>query len=95
MAQYRGKFNHRYRRLAEMLIGAVLAGGHVARWSTRFGLQGRLGVTRHEVMLPAGRALARPLRIAFVGLPCRHHKLWPLPGRGQRCAGAQPWGRRQ
>lgn len=65
MAQYRGKFNHRYRRFSEVLLGAVLAGGYAARWSNRFGLHGRLGVTRHEVMLPAGRALPRPLRIAF------------------------------
>lgn len=65
MAHHRGKFNHRFRRLSETLLGAVLAGGHVARWSYLCGLQGRLGLTRHEVMLPAGRALARPLRIAF------------------------------
>ncbi|MDL2355225.1 MAG: metallophosphoesterase [Pseudomonadota bacterium] len=67
MTQYRfrGKYNHRHRRLSEIVLGALLAGGHAARLSTRLGLHGRLGVTRHEVMLPAGRALARPLRIAF------------------------------
>lgn len=65
MAQYRGKFNFRYRRISERLIGAVLAGGHLARLSTWLGLHGRLGVTRHTVALPPGRALARPLRIAF------------------------------
>jgi predicted MPP superfamily phosphohydrolase len=65
MAHFRGKFNHSGRRAGEALLGVLLSGGHVARWSYRCGLQGRLGLTRHDVMLPAGRALPRPLRIAF------------------------------
>jgi predicted MPP superfamily phosphohydrolase len=65
MAHFRGRFNHRWRRAGDALVGALLTGGHVARWSYRLGLQGRLGVTRHDVTLPAGRALPRPLRIAF------------------------------
>lgn len=65
MAHQRGNYNHRHRRFSEVLLGAILAGGHVARWSKRVGLHGRLGLTRHEIMLPAGRALTHPLRIAF------------------------------
>lgn len=62
---YRGKFNHVFRRTSERLINAALMGGVVARLSYRFGLQGRISVTRHEVALPAQRRLARPLRLAF------------------------------
>jgi predicted MPP superfamily phosphohydrolase len=65
VAQHRGTHNHRWRRFSEVLLDTVMRGGHLARWSYRFGLHGRLGVTRHDVTLPAGRALARPLRIAF------------------------------
>jgi predicted MPP superfamily phosphohydrolase len=65
MAHHRGNYNHRSRRFGETLLGAMLAGGHVARWSYRLGLHGRLGLTRHALTLPAGRALTRPLRIAF------------------------------
>lgn len=65
MAHHRGNYNHRFRRVSETLLGALLAGGHVARWSNRLGLHGRLGLTRHDITLPAGRALPRPLRIAF------------------------------
>jgi predicted MPP superfamily phosphohydrolase len=65
MAHSRGNHNHRWRRFSEILLGTVMHGGHLARWSHRCGLQGRLGVTRHDVSLPAGRALPGPLRIAF------------------------------
>lgn len=65
MAHFRGNPNHRWRRFSEILLGTVMRGGHAARWSYRCGLHGRLGLTRHDIPLPAGRALARPLRIAF------------------------------
>jgi predicted MPP superfamily phosphohydrolase len=62
---HRGKHNHRWRRFSEVLLGSIMHGGHLARWSYRCGLGGRLGITRHDVGLPAGRTLPRPLRIAF------------------------------
>lgn len=65
MPQSRGQHNHRWRRFSEVLLGTVMHGGHLARLSYRLGLGGRLGVTRHDLALPAGRALPRPLRIAF------------------------------
>lgn len=65
MTHFRGKFNHRWRRAGDAILSVLLSGGHVARWSYRFGLHGRLGLTRHDVTLPPGRALPRPLRIAF------------------------------
>lgn len=65
MTQHRSTHNYRWRRFGEVLLATVMRGGHLARWSYRCGLQGRLGVTRHDVTLPAGRALPRPLRIAF------------------------------
>jgi predicted MPP superfamily phosphohydrolase len=49
----------------ERLLGAVLAGGVAARLSYRLGGLGRVGVTRHEVPLPPGLRLARPLRVGF------------------------------
>lgn len=65
MTQQRGTHNYRWRRFSEVLLDSVMRGGHLARLSYRCGLHGRLGVTRHDVTLPAGRSLERPLRIAF------------------------------
>jgi predicted MPP superfamily phosphohydrolase len=65
VTQHRGTHNCRWRRFSEVLLATLMRGGHLARISYRCGLHGRLGVTRHDVMLPAGRALQRPLRIAF------------------------------
>lgn len=65
MTHHRGRYNHPWRNFGQSVIDLLLAGGHVARWSHRFGLHGRLSLTRHELTLPAGRALPRPLRIAF------------------------------
>ena len=49
----------------EAAAGVVLADGHAARWAHDAGLQGRLGVSAHDVVLPGARALAEPLRVGF------------------------------
>jgi predicted MPP superfamily phosphohydrolase len=59
------KLQRPFRHATERVLGAVLGGGHAARLSYRLGGLGRVGVTRHEVALPAGLRLARPLRIGF------------------------------
>jgi predicted MPP superfamily phosphohydrolase len=54
-----------FRSRFEGLLDRLLLDGRVAAWSYRCGLQGRLGVTRHEVALGAGQELPRPLVVAF------------------------------
>jgi uncharacterized protein len=65
MAHYRGKRNHWHRRVGEHLLDTILLSGLFAKWSYHFGLHGRFRVTRHDVSLPAGKRLPRPLTIAF------------------------------
>ncbi len=65
MTLYRGKHNHLPRRISERVIDALLLRGHVANWSKRLHLQGKLSVTEHSVKLSPERALVRPLKIAF------------------------------
>jgi predicted MPP superfamily phosphohydrolase len=48
------------------VLDATALRGFVAKWTYRSGLHGKLGVTRHEVRLPAGkRRLPAPLVLAF------------------------------
>jgi uncharacterized protein len=61
----RGKHQSLVRRMAAAVLDAALLDGIVARWSYRRGFHGTLSVTRHEVCLPAAKALAAPLRIAY------------------------------
>jgi predicted MPP superfamily phosphohydrolase len=58
------RFSQRQHRL-EALLNIALLGGLVSALSYRCGLHGRLGVTRHALMLPERQRLARPLKIAF------------------------------
>jgi uncharacterized protein len=46
-------------------LDALLSRGSVARWSYQLGLQGRLRVTRHEILLRRQGVLPAPLVIAF------------------------------
>jgi predicted MPP superfamily phosphohydrolase len=48
------------------VVERLLEPGHITRWIYRIGLQGRLQVSEHELLLGPGRSLPRPLRIAFV-----------------------------
>jgi predicted MPP superfamily phosphohydrolase len=54
-----------FRSRLEGLLDRLLLDGRVAAWSYRCGLHGRLGVTRHEVVLGDGHGLPAPLVIAF------------------------------
>lgn len=65
MESYRGKHNHLLRQLSERMLDAVLLKGLFAKWSYRCGLHGRLRTTRHDVFLPPGKQLSKPLTIAF------------------------------
>ena len=66
----RGKPNERPLPRAEIfiskLVERLLGAGHITRWLYRIGLQGRLQVSEHELLLSPERSLPRPLRIAFV-----------------------------
>lgn len=46
-------------------LDSALLRGFVARWSYRCGLHGRLGVTRHEILLANEQQLPAPLVLAF------------------------------
>jgi len=61
----RGKHNHRFRRLAELVLDSALLNGLIAKWSYRWGLHGKLGVTRHDVFVAKEKSLRVPLIIAF------------------------------
>ena len=65
MSSYRGKHNHRFRRLAEVVLDSALLNGLIARWSYRCGLHGKLGVTLHDVFVAKEKPLRVPLIIAF------------------------------
>jgi predicted MPP superfamily phosphohydrolase len=65
MSPSRGKHNARMRRAMLSTLDAVLLNGLIARWSYRCGLHGELAVSEHELQLPAGRPLPRPLVLAF------------------------------
>jgi len=65
MSSYRGKHNHRFRRLAELVLDSALLNGSIARWSYRCGLHGKLGVTLHDVFVAKEKPLRVPLIIAF------------------------------
>jgi len=47
------------------VVESLLEPGLITRWLHRIGLQGRLQVSEHELLLSPGRSLPRPLRIAF------------------------------
>jgi uncharacterized protein len=46
-------------------VEAALLNGFLARWSYRFGLHGKFGVTTHEIQVPKEKALPAPLTLAF------------------------------
>jgi len=48
------------------VVERLLEPGFITRWLYRIGLQGRLRVSEHEVLLSPGHSLPHPLRIAFV-----------------------------
>jgi uncharacterized protein len=48
------------------VVERLLEPGLITRWIYRLGLQGRLQVSEHELLLGPGSSLPRPLRIAFV-----------------------------
>jgi uncharacterized protein len=52
--------------LISKVVERLLEPGLITRWIYRIGLQGRLQVSEHELLLGPGRSLPRPLRIAFV-----------------------------
>jgi predicted MPP superfamily phosphohydrolase len=54
-----------FRNATERVLDLLLMKGWVANLSWRLGGHGRLGVTRHEVVLDRQQRLPRPLRIAF------------------------------
>jgi uncharacterized protein len=61
----RGRHHSGLRRLALEVLDTLLLNGLVASCSYRCGLHGTLRVSEHEVGLPEGRALPRPLLLAF------------------------------
>ena len=65
MNKFRGRRNPRIRRAAMAILDAALLRGLVARWTYRWGWQGRLKVTTHCVSLSAEARLAAPLTVAF------------------------------
>jgi predicted MPP superfamily phosphohydrolase len=65
MVQPRGKHNSRYRRFSEAFFITSLLGGRVTRWSYRWGLHGKLRVTRYEFRVPHANQLPRPVVLAF------------------------------
>jgi predicted MPP superfamily phosphohydrolase len=65
MRRPRGKHNSRFRRFSEVTLNTSLLRGWVAKWSYRCGLHGKLRVTTHEIRLPQGKRLPRPLVLAF------------------------------
>jgi uncharacterized protein len=65
MNSYRGKHNHRSRRLAELVLDFSLLNGLIAAWSYRCGLHGKLGVTPHDVCVAKEKSLRIPLIVAF------------------------------
>jgi predicted MPP superfamily phosphohydrolase len=77
----RGRHNSRMQQISVALLNVSLLGGLVARWSYRFGLHGKLRITRHELQLEPGQ-LTRPLVIAFAsdfhGGPTTHPDLFAV-----------------
>jgi len=65
MNSYRGKHNHRFRRLTELALNTALLSGLIAKWSYRGGLHGKLGVTVHDVVIATEKRWEEPLVIAF------------------------------
>ena len=65
MNSYRGKHNHRFRRLTELVLDFTLLSGLIAAWSYRCGLHGKLGVTLHDVFVAKEKSLRVPLIVAF------------------------------
>lgn len=61
----RGRGYLRFRQLAMAAMDVAVMGGVLARWSYRCGLHGRLRVTTHEIVIPAGNPLPAPLVLAF------------------------------
>jgi predicted MPP superfamily phosphohydrolase len=53
------------RHATERVLNALLMKGWVAGMSWRLGGHGRLGVSRHEVVLDPARRLQQPLKVAF------------------------------
>jgi predicted MPP superfamily phosphohydrolase len=56
----------RFEIFISKVVERLLEPGFITRWIYRIGLQGRLRVSEHEVVLGPERSLPRPLRIAFV-----------------------------
>jgi hypothetical protein len=56
----------RFEIFISKVVERLLEPGFITRWIYRIGLQGRLQVSEHEVLLGAERSLPRPLRIGFV-----------------------------
>ncbi|MFC5474308.1 metallophosphoesterase [Paraherbaspirillum soli] len=65
MTNWRGKHNYLARRVGERALDRLLLGGWFAKWSYRFGLHGKLGVTHYAVELAPHKKLSTPLKIAF------------------------------
>jgi len=65
MSRGRGRHNPRSQQLMMNAFEASLLEGIVARWSFRWGLHGRFGVTRHEIHVPKEKGLPGPLVVAF------------------------------
>jgi predicted MPP superfamily phosphohydrolase len=59
------KHHRPFRHATERLLDVLLMKGWVANLSWRLGGHGRLGVTRHDILLNPARRLPRPLTIAF------------------------------
>jgi predicted MPP superfamily phosphohydrolase len=56
----------RFEIFVSKVVERLLEPGVLTRWLYRLGLQGRLRVSEHELLLGAGRSLPHPLRVAFV-----------------------------
>jgi hypothetical protein len=60
MSRHRGRHDSIFRRIGAAVLDAAVLGGIGARWSSRLGLHGTLGVTTHEIRVATEKKLAAP-----------------------------------
>jgi len=66
MPSPRGKHNHLWRHLGELILDTLLCRGLIAKFCYRLGLHGKLSVTQYTISLASSLALPAPLTIAFL-----------------------------
>lgn len=62
----RGKYNHFWRQIGELILDTLLCRGLIASICYRLGVHGRLSVTEYGFEIPSTHSIHKPLNIAFL-----------------------------